>query len=306
VTVHAITDITSRNGYRPDMPALARAQLRAARESLGLDYAGFAAVLAPLLGYTPAAAVMRGMETAAVPPGDVLLAAGVAAQQGPASGDSALSRLMAGRYCGVTAVYATRSEFAADLPPAELLAGAQSVRASGLCLNLLCQQAGTGLLRNLIEGGTDMQCLFLEPGSAAIRAREAEEGYDEGVQSAQTTMNLGILAGQVGEHVSAAARPRLQIATTSETLRFNLLFAGDIAVIQPYLPDCRGLDSPVFVTRRQQRDRGLWDTFSELFTQMWARSREFQWTTAVPEACTSLSGGRTARQAGNDDRRYPD
>lgn len=272
MTVHALA---SSPDYQPDMVSLARTQLTAARESLGLDHAGFAAVLAPLLGYAPPEMTMRSWEKSSCPPGDVLLAAGIAAQSGPAAGDGALSRLLSGQYAGVTAVYATRSEFAAAMPPETLLAGAASVRASGLCLNLICQQAGTALLRELLEGGTSMQCLFLAPGCEAARAREAEEGYAEGVQSAQTTMNMAILDSQVRGMVSADAGARLRIAATQETLRFNLLLLDDsLAIVQPYLPGCRGLDSPTLVIRRQPRPRGLYGTFSALFDQMWANARE--------------------------------
>ena len=47
-----VVDLGSRSGYRPDMAALARTQVAAARERLGLSPAEFAAVLTPLLGWS--------------------------------------------------------------------------------------------------------------------------------------------------------------------------------------------------------------------------------------------------------------
>jgi hypothetical protein len=70
-----VVDLSSRSTFHPDYDALARNRLMATRRSLGLDYAGFAAVLSPLVGWTVAAATVRSWETDSVPPGNVLMAA---------------------------------------------------------------------------------------------------------------------------------------------------------------------------------------------------------------------------------------
>lgn len=72
----SVTSIGSRTAWRPDFKGLASGQLRAARENLHLDHEGFAAYLGRLLGWqVMAGTVARWEEGAAVPPGDVLLAA---------------------------------------------------------------------------------------------------------------------------------------------------------------------------------------------------------------------------------------
>jgi hypothetical protein len=53
-----VVDLAGRSGYRPDMAAMARAQVASARESLGLTTEEFAAVLAPLLGWDPTPGVV--------------------------------------------------------------------------------------------------------------------------------------------------------------------------------------------------------------------------------------------------------
>ena len=47
----SIVSIGSRAGYRPDFRGLASAQLRVAREKLGLDHEGFASYLGGLVGW---------------------------------------------------------------------------------------------------------------------------------------------------------------------------------------------------------------------------------------------------------------
>ncbi len=72
----SVTSIGSRAAWHPDFKGLASAQLRAARDKLHLDHEGFAAYLGGLVGWqVMAGTVARWEEGAAVPPGDVLLAA---------------------------------------------------------------------------------------------------------------------------------------------------------------------------------------------------------------------------------------
>lgn len=76
-----VVSIGSRAGYRPDFRGLASAQLRVAREKLGLDHEGFASYLGGLVGWAVMAATVARWEDGAVPPGDVLLAAAVSADE---------------------------------------------------------------------------------------------------------------------------------------------------------------------------------------------------------------------------------
>ena len=91
-----------------------------------------------------------------------------------------VDQLIADRFSDVSAVYATRSEFISNMPVHTLFDNATSVRACGLSLNLLCQQYADHSLRHLIEGGTTVQCLFLDPDGTSIDLREKEENYPPG------------------------------------------------------------------------------------------------------------------------------
>jgi hypothetical protein len=270
-----VVDLGSRAGYRPDMAALARAQVAVARERLGLSTHEFAEVLRPLLGWSPSPGVVENWETEATPPGDVLIAAGIAAQAAPLSADDSkqddlIGQVLGRRFADVEAVFPTRSEFMGHMPPQALLADANQVDAVGLSLNLICQQYADHDLRALIEGGTSVRCLFLVPYGASIASREKEENYPPGHLSALTEMNIEILLQRVRERLSPEARDRLQVATYDSTIRFNIiLVSSEVGVIQPYLPGARGVESPTLLLRRRGGGMGLYEIFERVFLGLW-------------------------------------
>jgi len=90
----------------------------------------------------------------------------------------------------VTAVFRNRAELSAHLPADRILDGARKVRAMGLSLNLLCQHYTDHRWRQLIEGGAQVRCLFLDPDGSAIQAREREESFPAGQLAALTKLNI--------------------------------------------------------------------------------------------------------------------
>jgi hypothetical protein len=178
------------------------------------------------------------------------------------------------RYEDVIAVYATRSELVSSYPPHALFDGATSIAACGLSLNLVCQQYGEHGLRRLIERGGSIKCLFLDPDGSSIRLREQEENYPSGTLSELTRINIRSLQDRVRAQLPEASRSRLQIAVYDETIRFNVVLVDELmAVVQPYLPAMRGIDSPTFVLRRKWQDRGLFPVFEAVVSSLWTRAR---------------------------------
>lgn len=272
-----VVDLRSRASYTPDVAGLARNQLAAARRARELDLSAFAEILTSMVGWPVTAEAVESWENEAVPPGDVLVAVGllmhaspVAAPTGEASAATdLLSQLLGDRFSDVTAVYATRSEMFSTSPPHTLFDGASDIRAAGLSLNFICQQCADHMLRELLESGTSMRCLFLQPHGQAIASREREEGYPIGHLSALTAMNIQILQNRVRDLVPPDARTRLEIATYDEIIRFNITLIDSLAcVIQPYLPKMRGIDAPTFVIRKRPIG-GLYPMFSQLFDSLW-------------------------------------
>jgi hypothetical protein len=275
-----VVDLQSRASYRPDVGGLARNQLAAARRAAGLDSAAFAEVLTSMVGWPVTPEALEAWENTAVPPGDVLVAVGLLMHSSPAGtpGDvppnDLLGQLIGDRFADVTAVFPTRSETYSSLPPHALFENANEIRASGLSLNLICQICADHMLRALLESGTQMRCLFLDPRGEAIASREREEGYPPGHLSALTAMNIQILQSRVRDLLSSDAHSRLEIATYDEIVRFNItLIDGETCIVQPYFPQMRGIDAPTFVIRRRPV-AGLYPIFSQLFESLWERGTQ--------------------------------
>ncbi len=212
-------------------------------------------MLGPLLGWNPTAENVESRETSAVPPGDVMVAAELATASQPRGASDrrsgAIDRLTAERCSDVAEAYGTRSDFSSSMPPDRILDGASSVRAMGLSLNLLCQLYSDRQWLTLIEEGTHVQALFLEPAGDAIQAREREEGFPKGHLSALTALDIQTLL-RMRKRLPGELQSAVELGTYDRTLRFNLLFVDDeLCIAQPYLVDARGIDSPTFVIRRR-------------------------------------------------------
>ena len=193
---------------------------------------------------------------------------------GSAPADGPVTMPITGQLGDVAAVYTSRAEFSARLPTRALLAGATSVRAAGLSLNMLTQHYPDESMRRLLKEGMSLRCLFLDPGGTAIRTREQEEHHPPGALVGLTELNIAMLAERVGRELPPVARERLQIRVYDETIRFNILLIDRrVGVIQPYLPESRGTDSPTFVLEPARDGEGLFPVFEQVFESLWERSR---------------------------------
>jgi len=179
----------------------------------------------------------------------------------------------ADRHSDVVAVFPTRSHFTSAMPPHTLFDGASRIRAAGLSLNVLCQQYGDRSLLNLIETGARLQCLFLDPDGGSILTREREEGHARGHLASLTRLNTQTMM-RVRERAPDEVRDAVEIATYDETLRVNITLVDEnTCVVQPYLPEARGVDSPTFVLDRTAANSGLHQTFEQIFESLWQRRR---------------------------------
>ncbi len=172
-----VTRLSDRTGYRPDLGQLARQQVNSARLAIDATPGDFAALLAPLLDWDITAELVESWETDAVPPGDVIIAAGLIAQDTPTGrrleGDP-IGAIIRERYADLAAVYATRTDFTEALAPADLFDTASTIDAVGLSLNLLCQQYSDTRLRAVLERGAHVRLLFIDPAGEAVRRYEIE------------------------------------------------------------------------------------------------------------------------------------
>lgn len=247
---------------RSDLGMLARQRVAATRALVGRTPDEFAELLAESLGWCPSAEMVLRWEASETPPGDVMLALDGLGER-PASSD---------RMAGLTAIYPSRSQLSARLPADQLFDGAQSIRALGLSLNMLCQDYADRSWQTLLTTGAKAQCLFLDPAGSAIQAREAEEGFPTGQLSALTKLNIETLL-RVRDRLPASLRDSMSLATYDETPRFNIVLVDDLCVAQPYLTESRGVDSPAFVIRQNQSNGGLYPVFEQVFESHWQRRR---------------------------------
>lgn len=261
--------------YKVDLGEMARQQIVASRTAIDATPEQFAELLAPLLDWDISAEVVESWETSAVPPGDVVVAAGLLAQDAPTArnvGVDLYSKIVRERYSDLEAVYPTRTDFTDEHPPATFLDGTHSVDAVGLSLNLLCQQYPDKRMRGLVEDGADLRLLFIDPAGEAVRRYEIEEGYQRGQISALTELNIQSITQRVVGELSSEAQERVQLRVYDESSRLNLILIDrERCVLQPYLPRTRGVDSPTFLVERTSATVGLFPTFEQVFANLWER-----------------------------------
>jgi hypothetical protein len=174
----------------------------------------------------------------------------------------------------IVAAFANRADFIHHMPPARLFDSAKDIRMVGLSLNVLCQNYPDRVLLRQLEAGTTVSCLFLDPDGENITRRELEESDPPGHLTALTRLNIDAIR-RIKAKLSPDAQPNLRIRIYDEPVRFNITVIDDtLCLVQPYLPDARGLESPTLVLERQPNPAGLFDTFAQVFETMWDRATE--------------------------------
>lgn len=178
-----------------------------------------------------------------------------------------------GEMADVEAVFATRLDFIRAMPPQELFETAQQIDMAGLSLNMLCQQYSDSDILRLLDTGTVIRCLFLDPNGTSIRDREIEEGHPAGLLTNLTDTNIRTLE-RIRNKASPRAPGSLLIRVYDQPIRFNItIIDAAVCVMQPYMPAARGVESPTFVARKSS-GRGIFTTFSDVLESMWLDSRE--------------------------------
>ena len=88
-----------------------------------------------------------------------------------------------------------------------------------------------------------------------------------------TKLNIEVIS-RLRDRLPAEAQDRLRLAAYDETIRFNILLAGDrTCVVQPYLPQARGVESPTLLIRSTSEPGGLYPVFEQVYQFLEERSR---------------------------------
>ncbi|GAA3146858.1 hypothetical protein GCM10010486_10720 [Nonomuraea roseoviolacea subsp. carminata] len=87
-----------------------------------------------------------------------------------------------------------------------------------------------------------------------------------------TTLDITTLT-RLRDRLDPEATKRLELRVYDETIRFNILIVDrGLCIVQPYLPQARGVDSPTLVIADNTAADGLFPVFDQVFTDMWERS----------------------------------
>ncbi|MGV0770821.1 DUF5919 domain-containing protein [Mycobacterium syngnathidarum] len=173
----------------------------------------------------------------------------------------------------LSAVYLSRSEFLHANPPSTLFGAASDIAMSGVSLNLFCQHYPDTEIVRLLESGTTIRCLFLDPAGRHTADRETEEGHAPSVLSTLTTLNIRTLQ-RIQQRLPTEARPNLALRTYNEPIRFNITIIDSMTcIVAPYLPNARGVESPTLLINKRDDTPGLFDIFTTVFDHLWNRGR---------------------------------
>jgi hypothetical protein len=277
-----IIDLATHSRFKLDLGEHARHRVAAAQQRLGLTTEAFATLLNDMVDWEVSPESVENWMTEVTPPADVLLAADLAVRRGDRGADDVsldmasadiVEQIVAERFADLAAVFPSRAAFTSAVPPPALFDGARDISMIGLSLNILSQQYAEQRVEELVCSGCTIRCLFLEPYGDSIAAREREENYPPGHLSALTDMNVQIMA-RIRARLSEDGQAQLRLRTYDEPLRFNIILVdGHTAVVQPYMPALRGVDSPTFLFRRAPAGPALMPTFERIFKWTWDRGK---------------------------------
>ena len=117
---------------------------------------------------------------------------------GPPQDNALATGEVAAETADLTAAYLSRSEFLRSNPPRGAVRWRhRDQRERPVAESAVPAHPDTEIAR-LLQAGTSMRCLFLDPAGRYIADREAEEGHTPGVLSTLTTLNIRHVAADTG------------------------------------------------------------------------------------------------------------
>jgi hypothetical protein len=288
-TTGKVIGLHQRAGYRPDLASLARHQVAAARQKLGMTHAQFADELARLLSWRPSPEIVQSWEEDATPPGDVILAVGLAAQ-GPRD---------------ILPIPLSRSaERVVDLVDAlcvdlERIAGAPDVVRAYAMRGLVARPEWNDLIRGSARhlwlygmaemgysvddqvpaihaqaaaSGCDVRVLLLDPTYPAADDIDMDEGNPPGTLAPRVRAALARFAAMRNQPGGRGIQLRVYNAAPT----VSIVRGDQRMLVTPYMRFFAGSNSPTFELA-DQGDAKTFDRYARHFETMWAQAKE--WTT---------------------------
>jgi DNA-binding transcriptional regulator YiaG len=283
-----VVSIRARANYRPDYKKLASGQVSAARAKLGLSHAEFAAYLGELLGWAVTPAAVERWEQGSIPPGDVLLAAAVAAQDMP--GDvltfplNATAERTAALLSGIgPAVEVVGDPTETVLPYADrglinrqqwngiIQGSARHLWLYGMAeFGYATDDDVPAIISDAAAAGCQVRVLLLDPGYPDAADIDADEGSPAGTLASRIRAALARFT-QMRETVG----PHMQLRTYDMHPTVSVVRGDDRMLVTPYLRFSTGSNSPTFELTEASA-RKMFDRYARHFDHMWNLARD--WT----------------------------
>lgn len=283
-----VVNLRQHASYKPDLAALARDQVATSRAKLGQTYQEFAGTLTPLLGWAPSAQLIEGWETSVVPPGDVVLAVGLASQgashdvltvalnSGASRVVDMLSTMMGDldRILGapdVVRAYAMRGlinrpEWNGIIRGAQKHIWLYGMAEYGYALD----DEVPGILEEAATNGCDIRVLLLDPEYAGTVDIDADEGNPAGTLSPRIRAAINRFRQMA---VRCNAQMHIRIYNAPPTV--SIVRADDRMLVTPYLRFFVGSNSPTFELK-DMPDGKMFGRYTRHFDNVWNLSEE--WT----------------------------
>jgi len=282
-----VISIRARASYRPDYKRLASAQVAAARAKLSLDCGEFADYLGGLLGWTVTPEAVEHWEQGSIPPGDVLLASAVAAQDLPSNvlafPLNATAERTAAMLSGIgPAIDHVGDPAEAVLPYADrgLISRQQwnaiiSGTADHLWLSGMAEagyardDAVPGIIAEAAARGCQVRVLLLNPDYPGTDDIDADEGSPAGTLATRIRASLVRFA-----HMRKEAGPNMQLRTYDAHPAVSVIRGDEQMLVTPYLRFCAGSNSPTFELTEASA-RKMFGRYARHFDQMWHLAKEW-------------------------------
>ncbi len=279
--------IRARTSYRPDYKRLASGQVAAARAKLGLDCAEFADYLGGLLGWTVTPEAVEHWEQGSIPPGDVLLASAVAAQDLPGNVLAFPLNATAERTAALLAGIGPAIDHIGD--PAEAVLpyadrglitrqqwnGIISGTTDHLWLSGMAEAgyAGDdtvpGIIAEAAAAGCQVRVLLLNPDYPGADEIDADEGSPVGTLATRIRASLVRFA-----HMRDEAGPAMQLRTYDAPPTVSVVRGDDHMLVTPYLRFFVGSNSPTFELRSATAEK-MFSRYARHFENTWNLAREW-------------------------------
>jgi hypothetical protein len=283
-----IVNLRRNPAYKPDLAVLAREQVISGRRRLGLSQSEFAELLSPLLGWSATAEIVDGWETTAVPPGDVILAIGMATHDTDqnvltvalTSEAERVVNLMGGvvgdlnRVLGapdVTRAYETRGMIPRSQWNNIINDCKEDIWLYGMAeLGYALDDAVPDLLRKASVNGCSIRVLLLDPDYTGAPDIDADEGNPPG------TLSPRVRAAHTRFlQMAARCEGKMQIRLYNAPPTVSIVRGDSRMLVTPYLRFFVGGNSPTFELEHIP-DGKMFDRYCRHFETVWQIAKE--WT----------------------------